>query len=94
MFVGPVGVGLTLEVLEVNELVVVLVVELVVVLVVVLVVELVVELVEAVVVRTKLFVYTDNLFPAPQSSVPSPAQGKLQSVAGAATDPGLNVFPQ
>ena len=82
LFAGPVELGPALDALEVIELVVEPVVE------------LVVELVEAVVVRTKLFVYTESLLPAPQSSVPSPAQGKLQSVAGAATDPGLNAFPQ
>jgi hypothetical protein len=38
--------------------------------------------------------YTDNLLPAPHSSVPSPGHGKLQSVAGAGTEPPVNELPQ
>jgi hypothetical protein len=42
----------------------------------------------------ELSLYTDNLFPAPQNSVASPGQVKLQSVSGAGTEPVVKEFPQ
>jgi hypothetical protein len=38
--------------------------------------------------------YTERRFPAPQYSSELPPHGKLQSVAGAGTDPLLKLFPQ
>jgi hypothetical protein len=38
--------------------------------------------------------YTERRFPAPQYSSALPPHGKLQSVAGAGTDPVLKLFPQ
>ena len=42
----------------------------------------------------ELKTYTESLFPAPQYSVLSPGHRKLQSVAGATTDPALKESPQ
>jgi hypothetical protein len=41
-----------------------------------------------------LSTYADKRFPAPQYSSGLPPHGKLQSVAGAGTDPALKLFPQ
>jgi hypothetical protein len=41
-----------------------------------------------------LSTYTERRFPAPQYSSGLPPHGKLQSVAGAGTDPALKLFPQ
>ena len=40
------------------------------------------------------FLNTESRNPAPQVSSALPLQGKLQSVAGAGTEPALNEFPQ
>jgi len=41
-----------------------------------------------------LSTYTERRFPAPQYSSGLPPHSKLQSVAGAGTDPALKLFPQ
>jgi hypothetical protein len=40
------------------------------------------------------FLYTERRFPAPHFSAELPAHAKLQSDAGAATEPALKLFPQ
>jgi len=44
--------------------------------------------------ETPFFVYTDSRNPAPQSSNELPLHVKLQSVAGAETEPALKELPQ
>jgi hypothetical protein len=43
---------------------------------------------------TVFFVWTDSRNPAPQYSNELPIHSKLQSLAGAGTEPGLKEFPQ